>query len=291
MLENESRDIYSSIAIAHILELQANHQVILDDQFLATCLNIHAIRVLHNLIIEIHGLLHYRGNKLVERLHHNGSSGLAGITDFMLLQIINRAEPLFEHLINQKNLHPEQLYQILLQLNGELSTLTNTSRRPITGLVYQHDKLQGTFEPVQKKLRKALSIVLEETAVAIPLEERQNSTWIALIDDKTLLQKASFVLAVHAQLSQEELKQSVLTQVKLSPTEEIRILVNRALPGIELQPLAVAPRQIPHHAHYVYFALNQQGTLWKQATKSTSLAIHIGGLFPGLKLEFWAIRG
>jgi type VI secretion system protein ImpD len=36
--------------------------------------------------------------------------------------------------------------------------------------------------------------------------------------------------------------------------------------------------------------LLEQDPLWQQASQSTGLAFHIGGLFPGLKLEFWAIK-
>jgi type VI secretion system protein ImpJ len=31
--------------------------------------------------------------------------------------------------------------------------------------------------------------------------------------------------------------------------------------------------------------------LWKQLERSGGLAMHIAGEFPGLEIEFWAIRG
>jgi type VI secretion system protein ImpJ len=79
-------------------------------------------------------------------------------------------------------------------------------------------------------------------------------------------------------------------QVKIGPVEEIQQLVNSALPGISIQPLPVAPRQIPFHVGFTYFELNKHNPLWNKMTSSGGFAIHIGGNFPGLELEFWAIR-
>ena len=61
---------------------------------------------------------------------------------------------------------------------------------------------------------------------------------------------------------------------------------------VTLRPLPVAPRQIPYHAGHNYFELETRGNeLWKQLESSGGLAMHIAGDFPGLALEFWAIRG
>ena len=81
------------------------------------------------------------------------------------------------------------------------------------------------------------------------------------------------------------------TQVKIGPVLQIRQLVNSQLPGIATRPLPVAPRQIPYHAGFNYFELDRNSELWKQLKTSGGFAFHVGGEFPGLELEFWAIRG
>jgi type VI secretion system protein ImpJ len=52
----------------------------------------------------------------------------------------------------------------------------------------------------------------------------------------------------------------------------------------------VAPRQIPYHAGYTYFELEKHGDIWNKMHASGGFAIHIDGNYPGLKLEFWAIK-
>src|SRR5207237_1021062 len=41
----------------------------------------------------------------------------------------------------------------------------------------------------------------------------------------------------------------------------------------------------------IYFELDRSGDLWKVTEQSRALAMHIAGEFPGLELEFWAVRG
>ena len=89
----------------------------------------------------------------------------------------------------------------------------------------------------------------------------------------------------------EVLRSRFPTQVKIGPVERIRDLVNLQLPGVVLRPLPVAPRQIPYHAGFNYFELDTRNNeLWKQLETSGGMAMHIAGDFPGLELEFWAIR-
>jgi type VI secretion system protein ImpJ len=289
LLEDDFKEGYTGIAIARIQEARGQQEVVLDNEFIPTSLDAHAVPPLHEFMSEIHGLLHYRGDKLVERLN-SGGGGVADISNFLLLQLINREESKMERLTKEQGLHPKCLYGVLSDLAAELTTFTDATRRTMTGLEYRHDDLLGTFDPIRRKLRQELSLVLEENAISIPLEERPNSIWVGLIPDKHLLQSAQFILAVHASISPDTLRQSCLAQVKIAPVEEIRTLVNRALPGIPLQVLTVPPRQIPYHSDFVYFSLNRQDPLWAQVANSTGLAFHIGGLFPGLKMEFWAIK-
>jgi type VI secretion system protein ImpJ len=139
-------------------------------------------------------------------------------------------------------------------------------------------------------LRRSLSMVLEQTAIPIELQDRKYGVRVAIIPDQELLRSAGFVLAVTAQMPSEALRVRFPTQVKIGPVERIRDLVNLQLPGISLRALPVAPRQIPYHAGFNYFELDRGGDLWKQLERSGGLAMHIAGEFPGLDMEFWAIR-
>ncbi len=48
----------------------------------------------------------------------------------MLLQLLNRAQPRFQHLARLGQLHPERLYDTMHEIACELVTFTDESRLP-----------------------------------------------------------------------------------------------------------------------------------------------------------------
>ncbi len=282
---------YASLGVARIVERRADNRVVLDGRYVPPMLDVGADPTLASIVRDVHGLLHQRGDALAALVSQPGPGGVAEIADFLWIKSINRYEPLFGHLAGITPLHPERLYAACLELAGELCTFTQESRRPVPYPTYRHDDLAGSFAPVVADIRRSLSMVLERNAVPIALEERAYGVRVAFIPDGDLRRTARFVLAAKAQLPAERLQAGLPTLVKIGPGERLRDLVNLNLPGIVLRSLPVAPRQIPYHAGFLYFELDRSGDLWKQTEQSGTLALHIAGEFPGLELEFWAVRG
>ncbi|MGH8502213.1 MAG: type VI secretion system baseplate subunit TssK [Gammaproteobacteria bacterium] len=291
LLQSEPHQEYAHLSVGRIVECRSDQTVMLDEQFMIPALNCQAVPPLMAFIRELQGLLHHRGEALAGRVSASGRSGVAEIADFLLLQVVNRYEPLVTHLAATAAVHPEGFYRLAVEIAGELATFTKPGKRPEAFPTYDHHRLQATFAPVMRDLRQSLSMVLEANAIALPLEERKFGVHVSPIADRQLLAHATYVLAVHASVSTEEVRRRFPTQVKIGPTEQIRQLVNVQLPGIRIRPLPVAPRQIPYNAGYVYFELDRASEYWKQLATSGGFAIHIGGEFPGLQMEFWAIRG
>jgi type VI secretion system protein ImpJ len=291
MLGSQNRDAFVTIPVARINEIKSDKQVVLDSQFIPTCLHAGGGVPLSAYIREIEGILQHRGTALAQRLGSPGAGGAAEIVDFLLLQIVNRYQPLLAHFATVRELHPETLYCIMLQMAGELATMTRSERRPEAFPVYCHEDLTACFPPVMIELREALSWVSESRAIPIPLEEHPHQIRTALIPDRQLLQSAEFVLAVNAQIPTEKLITLLPRQTTITTVEKLRDFVMAQVPGIKLNALSVAPRQLPYHKGMTYFRLDKNNPLWQELEKSGTIAIHFSGEYPGLELEFWAIRG
>ncbi|SFG09936.1 type VI secretion system protein ImpJ [Duganella sp. CF458] len=291
LLESERTDAYACLGVLRLSERRADNQLLLDKHYIPPSLTIRDNAALAGFCNEIYGLLHQRGEELAAQLSQPGRGGVAEIADFMLLQAVNRHEPLFAHYCDVALFHPEQLFVAMLSLAGDLSTFSRESRRPENQPAYQHDNLERTFAPLMNELRSALSMVLHRSAVPIDLQDKKYGVRLAQLPDRDLLKSAGFVLAVNAKMPSETLRARFPGQVKIGPVERIRDLVNLALPGIPLHSMPVAPRQIPYHAGFHYFEVERGGELWDQLERSGGLAMHIAGEFPGLELEFWAIKG
>jgi type VI secretion system protein ImpJ len=290
LLESEVSEAYASIPLAQIVECRADKRVVLEDAFIPTVLDARAASRLSTFMTELLGLLHQRGEALGGRVAATGRGASAEIADFLMLQAINRYEPVLAHCAGSGLFHPEELYRLCVAAAGELSTFTTGAKRPPRLDTYQHDRLRESFEPVIAALRASLSAVLEQAAIPIPIEAKKFGIHVAAVADRTLYSTAVFVLAARADLAAEELRQRFPAQIKIGPVEKIRDLVNLQLPGVPLHPAPVAPRQIPYHAGFVYFELDQSHELWNQLKSSGGIAFHVGGEFPALAMELWAIR-
>jgi type VI secretion system protein ImpJ len=290
MLERDVNEGYSFLGVTRVLERRADGRVLIDVQHIPPLLHVGDNVVADGYLREVIGLLHQRGESLAGRLGQPGRAGVGEIADFLLLQLCNRYEPLLVHSRNSSVFHGERLFAQLLALSGELATFRD-AKRPVDLPAYKHDDPAACFSALMNDLRQSLSMVREQSAIPIELQERKYGIRVAIIPDLELQRTAVFVLAVNAQIPTEQLRARFPTQVKIGPAERIRDLVNLQLQGIGLRALPVAPRQIPFHAGFCYFELDTRGNeMWRQLESSGGLAMHIAGDFPGLEIEFWAIR-
>ncbi|PSU34128.1 type VI secretion system baseplate subunit TssK [Photobacterium lutimaris] len=288
-LSRDSLSGYITLPIARVIEVSEEGKVSLDQKFIPPCLNANRNPVSKILLNEVYGMLKLRADALAGRLSQ-GQGAANSIADFMMLQLLNRYEPLFVHLTKSDGLHPQLMCQYLYSLVGELATFSDASKRPPELPVYQHDDLANVLSHIMSVLNKYMSTVLEQTATQLPLDVTKFGIRVAAIGDKGLLDRSIFVIAVKADIHGEELRRRFPSQVKIGPVEHIRDLVNNQLPGIAITALPVAPRQIPYHADYHYFQLNKNNDYWQRLSASGGIALHLSGKYPELDMQLWAIN-
>jgi type VI secretion system protein ImpJ len=290
LLDADERAEYACLGVAHIIEMKVDKKILLDEEYLPPILDCQASSPLAGYLNELKGLLHHRGEALAGRVGSSGRGGAADIADFLMLQAVNQYQPVIEHFSTLRGLHPENLYRTLLEIAGNFSTLALEGKRPPQFDAYRHDDLKATYDPVRRVLGECLGKQLEQSAVPIPLKDPKFGIRAAPIADRNLLSNSSFVLAVRADLAGDKLRQLFPANSKIGSVEQIRELVMSQLPGIPIRALPVAPRQIPYDAGSVYFELDASSDYWPNMQNSGGFAIHVGGEFPGLEMDFWAIR-
>lgn len=290
VLANQVSDAFVRVGVVRIVERRPDNRLLVDRGYIPPVVACRTSPVLLGMLREIQGLLKQRADALAARVVQPAAGGVAEIAHFVFLLTLNRQQLVFDHFVELSQLHPERLFVRLLELCGELATLVRSERRPEAVPTYDHDALEVCFAALMRDIRRFLGTVIEETAMQIELQDHKQGRYVGLIADRSLLRHAGFVLAVNAQMPSETLRTRFPAQAKLGPLEKIRELVNLQLPGIALRPLAVAPRQIPFHAGFSYFELDNTGDLWKQLDASGGLGVYVTGNFPALELSLWAIR-
>lgn len=260
--DQDEREEYACIPIARIVEVLSDKQVVLDKDFIASSLDCRNNILLNGYIKEIQGLLKQRAEAIAARVDADGRGGTPQVADYMLLQMVNRYEPLFAHLASLPGFHPEDLFRLCLQLAGELASFTTTDKRPVDLPDYVHRNLAASFAPLMMEIRRSLGVVFEHSAEQIPFKEyKKVGINLAVVHDKKLFDNAVWVLAVKANMSAEKLRSQFPSQAKIGPKEMMKQLITSQLPGIRLEALAVAPRQIPFHSGFTYFELDRSGDM------------------------------
>ncbi|MFU2315796.1 type VI secretion system baseplate subunit TssK [Rahnella sp. PCH160] len=291
-LMNGSEDLSSwvTIPVCRIKNRHPDGRLELDPDFIPGCQTVHASTTLKRYLDEVTSALASRSAELAGRIGSPSQQGIADVAEFMMLQMFNRNQIKFAHRASLSCLHPEDFYRDLISLYGELVTFTEESRLPEKLALYQHENLTETFGVAMQRLRKALGTLLAPRAVNLPFTQ-MDGIYVTLINDVSLLQSATFVLAVKSLLPHEALQRQFVQQSKISSVEKIRNVVSVQVPGVPLVALHTAPRQIPYHANYVYFSLDKNSQGWAEIMKQNSIAMHVSGSFPELDLQLWAIRG
>ena len=283
---------YVAMPMAQVQGVQPDGAVVLENNFIPPCLTIEASPLLTELIEEVDGKLETIATERVGYVLDPRARGTAEVQDILILQLVNRVRPLVRHLSEQGHCHPEDLYAFLVSLTGEVATYGAADRRAPPMPTYQHGDLIRSFKPVIDLLRRLLSEVAspDRKAVPIPLRTHKSGVRTTETDNVKLFGQANFVLAVTAALPAERIRQLFPRQSKIGPIEELQDMVVNALPGINAEPLPVAPRQVPYHAGMIYFELDRASPYWRKLPSSSGLAIHVTGDFPELDMECWAIK-
>ena len=278
------------LKICHVLDTTPEGVISLDPDFVPTYIQMHSSSYLLSCLKEVISMLGHRGDTIAQRIRSNGKVGGAEVGDFMMLQLINRTEPLLRHYLNLQQVHPQELYCTLLTLLGELATFSSDSKRPRVDVRYEHSDQGARFRKLMEAIRQVLSMVLEQHAIELPMQARQYGIIVSPLHDPKLTGSASFVLAASAHCDSEELRHRLPAHLKVGTVESIRQLVNLHLPGFKIKPLPVAPRQIAFHANKTYFILELGSEDQAQLERSGGFAFHVSGEFAELELKFWAIR-
>ncbi|MGF1849215.1 type VI secretion system baseplate subunit TssK [Vibrio lentus] len=290
MYDHEDKSAYTSIPILKISEVKPDGSIILDENYIPTCIDIHASIVLSKFATEFASMLKHRAESIVQRLGVVDQQGVSSVADFMLLQALNRYEPLFWHFASVEGVHPESFYRTLLQAEGELSTLCSASRRPQEFTKYNHSQLTDCLSRTLDSAKMTLSVMSEQRAIPLTLREQSYGIRTAAIPDSKIVESTTFILAVKADVPLDILHTQFVSQTKIGSIDNIRDLINLQLPGIEMKPMPVVPRALPYHAGYTYFELDKASDEWNALNNTAAIAVHIAGDFANLSLQLWAVR-
>src|SRR3990167_5310253 len=233
------------------------------EDYIPPCVNIYASEFLKNFLIEFEALILQKIKETTEKITRHKLTPLDENFEILFLSLLNRAKGFLIFNNYKRFLKPFDLYYFLFSFLQELSTFKNKERTSKTKITYSHDELYQSLLPLILEIKSYLNTASEENITNLNTNIISKNFWKIEISDKSLLERGNFILGIYLN-SDDESKTDLYRRIKLAPLEMINDLIYRSLSGIDIIPIPVLPREIPHKIGFSYFYLNQNHELWQQ---------------------------
>jgi len=285
LLGTNPRDNFECLQIARV-EKDAAGGFKLVDSYIPPLLALAGSPFLIQLNRSILERLVTRSSGLASSFTESGADGRditpANLRSFLLFSIINGAIPQLAHVRETPATHPEQLYQILARLAGQLATLHATRLHPRDVPAYRHDDPSPVFLKLEGLIADMLGITESPGYQVIRLDPGGEGRFQARIEKDRLLQPtAAIFLAVSSgEMDERDIATHVARIIVASP-DRIDQKLSLNLRGLPLQLVAVPPPAIPRRRNTWYYQLDTRGSTaeaqkdWEAIAASKALAINI----------------
>lgn len=197
------------------------------------------------------------------------------------LMVLNRYVPLLYHHLSSPSCHPFQIYGILRQIIGELSSFTDRfgcladlpdGTRQISE--YDHIDAARCFERVSEVIVSLIRLLITGPENSISLQKDKDGAFSATIPLSAFENVAHYYLIIRTSEKLDRIIASLHDIIKISSREAIAALISRSLPGLPVSYTDVPPPGIPRRADTFCFSINVNHQQWMEIQKSHSICIY-----------------
>lgn len=211
------------------------------------------------------------------------------IASFWLLHTASAACAGLLHLRHHPGLHPERLFERLLELAGALMTFSKA--RTLADLpTYDHERPEPPFAQLEDMLRELLETVISTRYFAIALAETKPSFHLGRLDSEQIHASTVFYLGVSAAMPAAELVDAVPLRFKVGAPDDVDKLVLSAMAGVRLVHAPQVPAAIPVRPGAYYFALEGRGALYERMLQAQAASIYTPAGIADLQIELFALN-
>lgn len=275
------------LAIGKIKSIDNNRKIELDEGFIPTCLDLKKSPIIRAFLEEL--LYSMKAHKEVLGGVFKGidqSKSSLDLSTYLTLSLVKKYYLIFSYLNQKEKLHPEFLYEKLVEFQAELG-LFNTEDTEF--IPYKHQNLNESFVPLMNNIRilfSKLSSPRYTMANVVPLG---NGFYDIFFDNASMIEEAEIFLAVSADLSQEYLMKNFKAQSKIHTQSKIKNIVATQLKGINIEALSNVPSALPYLNGYVYYKIDKKDPLFAEFKGETVLSLYITNNIKEADLKFWAV--
>lgn len=292
LADGEPRDHLVSLPVCR-LRRSATGPFEVDTRFVPPAMSIVASPVLQAMLRRLLDALQAKVDALYG-LHREPSRHViefrsGDIASFWLLHTASSAFAALSHYLHHPTLHPERLYERMLELAGALMTFSRS--HSLADLPpYRHAAPGPCFAKLDQVIRDLLETVISTKYFAIALEEVKPSFHNGRLDSDKIGAATSFYIGVQASLPASEIVDVVPQRFKVGAPDDVEKFVLSAMSGVRLTHAPQVPAAIPVRPGAYYFAVEARGPLYERMLAAQTITLYVPSGIADLRLELFALN-
>ncbi len=201
------------------------------------------------------------------------------IPHLLVLNALNRSLPVLNHIIENADFHPQEVYKNLRQIVGELSTFSDRINalgqlKDGTSLLpeYNHEQLFYCFNEIRLligELLKGISVAGESVFSMI----RDMDYFTAVIPKEEFRDSYMYFLVLKSTGDPDKIINDLHNLVKIGPKENIESMISRALPGVPVRHRLVPPPGMPKRSGLHYFRIDSKHHLFEEIKRAGNISL------------------
>lgn len=265
----------------------------LDGRFMPPCLQVQSSPLLSLQLRRLMDVLQAKVDALYG-LHREPSKNIiefrsGDAASFWLLHTASTALAGLTHLARHPALHPERLFDKLLELAGGLMTFSKSVT--LADLpAYDHVQPGPAFARLDLVVRELLETVISTRSFSVALQEHMPSFHQGRLDSEQIKTGTQLFLGVSAAMPPAELVDVVPQRFKVGAPDDVDKLVLSAMPGVRLVHTPQVPAAVPVRPGTYYFSLEARGNLYERMLQAQALTLYAPSGIQDLNLELIALN-
>lgn len=282
---DESLEDFSSLKIGEIAR-SSDGKYTMDKNYIPSSLSVSNSEVLQDSIRKLLSALVSKSKELRQQTTiQKPELSLTQVEILLMLQTINSFIPLLNYYYQSQSTHPENLYILLLNLAGQLSTYSNMGIKTSEFPSYDHKHLNEVFTQVINEINAMLNVqkTVERRDLIIPLRKQADTLYVGQLSPNQM--SSQFFMSVTGDLPEKKIISELPKNIKISAYEEIFAVHQAGIQGVTVEYVARPPAGISVDEKAHYFKINKEGRFWDKVVAKNNIAFFIASEFKSLHME------
>ncbi len=282
---DESLEDFSSVKIGNIGR-SSDGKYTMDKNFISPSISISASETLMDYARDILGALVSKSKELRSLASiHKPELSLTQVEILLMLQTVNTYIPLLNYYYSSRNVHPENLYTLFINLAGQLSTYSNLGIKTSEFPIYDHKHMTEIFSQIANEINLMLNVqkTIERRDIVIPLRKQADTLYIGQLSPSQM--SAQFFISVLSELPEKKIVTELPKSIKISAYEEIFAVHQAGIQGVSIEYIARPPVGVQVNEKAFYFKINKEGRFWNKVVSKNNIAFFFAAEFKSMQME------